>query len=54
MRHCMRKKEQKSLEKLKQREDIFITNTDKGGVVFILDVNDSIKESERRLNDTKH
>ena len=41
---------QKSLEELKHRGDIFTTNTDKGGAVVRLDVNDSIKESKRQLN----
>ena len=39
-------KEQKALEELKHREDIVITNADKGGTVVIFDVKDYIKESE--------
>ena len=39
-------KEQKALEELKHREDIVISNADKGGTVVIFDVKDYIKESE--------
>ena len=47
------KKNKKGLEELKHREDIVITNAEKGGAVVRLDVKDYIKESERQLNDTK-
>ena len=41
------KKEQKALEEIKYRENIVITNVERGGAVVILDVKDYIKESER-------
>ena len=42
-------KRTKALGKLKYREDVVITNSDKAGVVVLFDVRDYIKESERRL-----
>ena len=48
------KKEQNALKELKCREDVVITDADKGGAVVILDVKDYIKESERKLNDDEH
>ena len=50
----IQKKEQKTLQELKHREDIVITNADKVGAVVILEVKNYIKESERHLNDTEH
>ena len=47
-------KEQKSLEELRHKESIVITNADKGGAVVILNVKEFIKESERQLSDSKH
>lgn len=47
-------KESKGLEKLKHRQDIVMTNVDKGGEVVILDFKDYIKEFERQSNNTGH
>ena len=44
-------KERKALNELKVRDDIIITNADKGGAVVILDSNDYLKEAERQLSD---
>ena len=45
------KGERKALEDLRKRDDIIITNVDKGGAVVILDVENYIKEAHRQLND---
>ena len=45
-------KEQKALQELKHRDDIVITDADKGGAVVILDVEDYIKEAERQLDNS--
>ena len=45
---------QKALEDLKMRDDIVINNADKGGVVVILDVKDSVKECESQLNNSEN
>ena len=45
-------KEQKPLEEVKVRDEIVITNTDKGGAVVIMDVKDYVEECERQLNNT--
>ena len=34
------------------RDEIVITNTDKGGAVVIMDVKDYVEECERQLNNT--
>ena len=39
-------KGQKALQALKRRDDIVITDADKGGAVVILDIEDYIKEVE--------
>ena len=36
------------------RDDIVITNIDKGGAVIIKDVKDYVKECERHLNNTEN
>lgn len=50
-RKNLSKKEEKALENLKNRNDIIITNADKGGAVVINDVKQYIKEAERQLHD---
>ena len=47
-------RELKSLEDLKARDDIIITNVDNVGAVVILDGKGYVKECERQLNNTKH
>ena len=49
-----KKQKQKGLKELKHREDIFITNADKGGAAVILDIRDYNKGSEKQLNDIEH
>ena len=44
----------KALSGLKFRDDIAITNIDKGGTVGILDVKDYIKTSEKLLHKVQH
>ena len=44
-----KKKEQKTLEELKQREDIVLTKADKGRSVVILDVKYYITESNNKI-----
>ena len=46
-------KEQNALQELQSRDDIIITDTDKGGAVVILDVEDYIKEVGRQLRNTE-
>ena len=43
-------KEQKEMEELQSRNDIVITDADKGRTVVALDVEDYAKEAERLLN----
>ena len=45
------KGEQKALEELSKRDDITITNADKGGVIVIMDIDKYISEPQRQLND---
>ena len=45
-------KEQKPLEEVKVRDDIVITNADKGGALVIMDVKDYVEKCERQLNNT--
>ena len=42
------------MKNLSKRDDIIITNADKGGTVVIMDVNDYITEAKCRLNDLKN
>ena len=42
------------MKELSEREDIIITEADKGGAVVIVDVKDYIKEAERQLNNTEN
>ena len=48
------KGEKKALDELKNRDDIIITNADKGGAVVILDVEDYINECNRQLNNNEN
>ena len=50
-RKNLSKKEEIALENLRSRDDIIVTNADKGGAVVINDVNQYIKEAERQLLD---
>ena len=43
-----------ALEDLSKREDIIITNVDKGGAVVMMDLNDYIREAKHQLNDSKN
>ena len=43
----------KALQELQSRDNIVITDADKGGAVVILDVEDYIKEAERQLHPTE-
>ena len=45
------KGEQKALEELSKRDDIIITNADKGGAIVIMDIDKYISEAQRQLND---
>ena len=47
-------KEQKALQELQSRDDIVITEAEKGGAVVILHVEDYVKEAERQLHNTKN
>ena len=47
-------KEPKALQQLQSKDDTVITETDKVGVVVILDVEDYIKEAERHLHNTEN
>ena len=47
-------KEQKSFLELQSRDDIVITDADKGGTIVIFDVEDCIKEAERQLHNTEN
>ena len=42
------------MQELQSRNDIVITNADKGGAVVILDVEDYVKEAERQLNNKEN
>ena len=50
-KHNLTKKELQALKDLQNRDDIVITNADKGGAVVIQDVESYIKEAKRQLND---
>ena len=50
-KHNLSKSELGALEDLKSRDDIIITNADKGGAVVITDVDDYIDEANRQLPD---
>ena len=54
VKHNLTKGEQLALDELSKRDDILITNADKGGAVVILDTEKYIKEAERQLNDIKN
>ena len=53
-RSNLSEKEQKPLEDVNVRDDIVITNTDKGGAVVIMDVKNYVEECERQLNNTEN
>ena len=42
------------MQELQSRNDIVITDADKGGAVVILDVEDYVKEAERQLNNKEN
>ena len=48
------KSEREALKNLQQRDDIIITNAEKGGAVVIIYVQDYIKEANRQLSDTSN
>ena len=54
LRPNLSKDEKVALKDLSKRDDIIITNADKGGAVVIMDVNDYIREAKRQLNDSKN
>ena len=47
-------KEQKELKEPQSRDDIAITDADKGSAVVILDVEDYIEEAKRQLQNTEN
>ena len=47
-------KEKKAMQELQSRDDIVITDADKGGAVAILDVEDYFKEAERQLKNKQN
>lgn len=51
-KYNLTKAERQALEELKERNDIIITNADKGGAVVIQDTKDYVEEANRQLNDT--
>ena len=53
-RKNLNKKEIQALNDLKERDDIVITNADKGGAIVISDVQDYVKEANRQLSNKKH
>ena len=53
-RSNLSEKEQKPLEDVNVRDDIVITNADKGGAVVIMDVKNYVEECERQLNNTEN
>ena len=48
------KGEQKAMEELAKREDIMITNAEKGGAVVIMDIEKQISEANRQLPDKRN
>ena len=50
--HNLSKGEIEALSYLSKRDDIIITNADKGGAVVIIDIIQYIKEAQRQLNDS--
>ena len=53
-RSNLSEKEQKPLEDVNVRDDIVITNADKGGAVVIMDLKNYVEECERQLNNAKN
>ena len=47
-------KERKAMQEMQSRNDIVITDADKGGAVVILDVEDYVKEAERQLKNKEN
>ena len=54
LRPNLSKDEKVALKDLSKRDDIIITNVDKGSAVVIMDVNDYIREGKYQLNDSKN
>ena len=54
IRPNLRKDEKLALKVLLKRDDIIITNVDKGGAVVIMDVNNCTREAKPQLNDSKN
>ena len=54
IRSNLSKDEKVALKDLSKRDDIIITNADKGGAVVIMDVNDYIREAKRQLNEPRN
>ena len=54
IRSNLSKDEKVALKDLSKRDDIIITNADKGGAVVIMDVNDYIREAKRQLNNPRN
>ena len=54
LRSNLSKDERVALKDLSKREDIIITNADKGGAEVAMDINDYIREAKRQLNDSKN
>ena len=50
-KYNLTKGEQKALEELSKRDDIIITNADKGGAIVVMDIDKYISEAQRQLND---
>ena len=50
-KYNLTKDEREALEKFQQRDDIIITNADKGGAIVIQDVEKYIEEANRQLHD---
>ena len=46
--------EKVALKGVSKRDDIIITNADKGGVVVIMDLNNYIREAKRQQNDLEN
>ena len=54
IRPNLNKDEKLAPKDLSKRDDIIITNADKGGAMVIMDVNEYIREAKRQLNDSKN
>ena len=54
IRPNLSKDEKVELIDLSKRDDIIITNADKGGPVIIMDINDYVREAKHQLNNSKN